>query len=274
MDGSPQFLALNREASLALEATRSGLEAISTAHSSRPGAYLKAFFDLSTAIERIGKLAVVIDHALQNDGAFPNDETLRRVGHDVVELNGAMQAIRERYPADNDLKTYPEDEIVPIMLTCLSDFAKGARYYNLDFLVGGRGAGRALGDPVAVWRERVAAPILAKHYPKARRSKDEAMAEALGERLEPYSFVRGWDESGALVSDMTTRLTNAQAAKYLQRWTPFYLCRLFRYYTMLLKDLSYASLDRRVPFVPWMGDHFGRFVNDDSFFKQNKVWRY
>ncbi len=274
MDGSLEFQALNREASLALEATRVGLEAISKAHSSRQGLYLQGFFNLATAIERIGKIAIIVDHALENNGQFPQDKTLRAVGHDVLDLTKNMQTMRLRYADSDAFGAFPDDDFVPAMLEILSDFATGARYYNLDSLVQGVGLKRSLGNPVAVWQQRVSLPILEKHYTGIRRERGDGLAAIIGERMAPFSMVRGWDESGNHISDVTAMLTGSQAARHIQRWTPFYLCRLFRFYTMLLKSLSYASLEKQVPFIPWMGDHFGRFVNDDAFFKKYKVWRY
>lgn len=274
MDGSPEFQALNREASLALEATCVGLEAISKAHSSRQGLYLQGFFNLATAIERIGKIAIIVDHVLENGGEFPQDKVLRTIGHDVLDLTKNMRVMRSRYADDDAFGAFPNDDFVPAMLEILSNFATGARYYNLDLLVGGAGLERSLGNPVAIWQKRVSLPILEKHYIGARRERDDALAAVVGARMAPFSMVRGWDESGNQINDVTAMLMGSQAAKHVQKWTPFYLCRLFRFYTMLLKSLSYASLEKQVPFIPWMGDHFGRFVNDDAFFKKYKVWRY
>jgi hypothetical protein len=72
----PRFIAFNREAELAKRLTCSGLTARRKATPSAPGIYYDAFFGLSIGLERLAKLAWLIDECIRRNGTFPTDKEL------------------------------------------------------------------------------------------------------------------------------------------------------------------------------------------------------
>jgi hypothetical protein len=64
-----KFIALNREAELAKRLTCSGLSALRKATPARPGVYYEAFFGISIGLERLAKLAWLIDECITRSGA-------------------------------------------------------------------------------------------------------------------------------------------------------------------------------------------------------------
>ena len=66
------FNALNKEAQFTREMLGSGATQIGKANYATKGVYFQAFTSLSTGLERIGKLCLMIDHSIDHNGRFPN----------------------------------------------------------------------------------------------------------------------------------------------------------------------------------------------------------
>ena len=159
----PTFIAFNREAELAKRLACSGLTALRKATPSRPGIYYDAFFGRSNALERFAKLAWLIDECTQRNGAFPTDQDLRTVGHDIEALVKKATLIASKR---GQSQPFPSDNITDHIIKFLSAFAERTRYYNIDFFVGGKSKG--MGDPIKTWHAKVGAAILATPEMKAK----------------------------------------------------------------------------------------------------------
>jgi hypothetical protein len=267
---SPEFRALNREASLAAHLVSAGVTTLNKANSGRTGLYAQAFFELSIGLERVAKLAILLDHMIDHDGTFPTDQELRTRGHDVDGLVLEMKKLRTKYPTTDTLAQYPTGDIETAIVKFLSTFAKSTRYYNLDYLVGGRA--KAIGDPISTWWATVGKPILEKHYKGKRRGRDEARAMVLGALLDPVSMVQFTHEEGAPIADAHSMLVHSDQTGVVQKWAPLYVLRIIRFSTVLVSDLSDEAGYKRRLNVPDMGDHFRIFYNEDSYLKTRKTW--
>jgi hypothetical protein len=73
-----EFEALIKEAQFTKEMLASGATEIRRANYASRGVYFQAFTSLSTGIERIGKLCLMLDHALENSGRFPDLAYMQR----------------------------------------------------------------------------------------------------------------------------------------------------------------------------------------------------
>jgi hypothetical protein len=146
----PRFIAFKAELAKCL--TCSGLTALRKAPPTRPGIYYDAFFGLSIGLERLAKLAWLIDECIRRNGAFRTDKNLKSVGHDIQTLVKRAQLIQSSQFAYLPL---PSDSITDHIITFLSEFAKHTRYYNIDFFVGGKS--RGMGDPIKTWHAKVGA---------------------------------------------------------------------------------------------------------------------
>ncbi|HXJ01399.1 MAG TPA: hypothetical protein VNH44_09250 [Micropepsaceae bacterium] len=267
---SPQFLALNREASLAVHMVCSGATTLRRADAATTGLYAQAFFDLSIGLERMAKLIFILDFCYQNNGRFPKDADLRKHGHDLAGLVVLTKTIRQRYKETDEFRKYPADEIVSEVVACLSEFAKATRYYNLDYLVGGKSVNAR--DPIGLWFERVGSAVLERHYKLSQRRKDSAVAAELGSVLDRASHIRFTAEDGSPISDAKSMFAHSARTAVVQKWGQFYAIQLVRYLAVLLMDLSHEAYKRRFDFVPDMSDHFRVFYNHDSYIKTRKTW--
>ncbi|WP_221887388.1 hypothetical protein [Xanthomonas cerealis] len=129
---SKQFSLLLQEAHLAKNSILSGFDLLLKAEfdADKDGYFYSAFFHLSIGIERILKLAVVVDHMIRNDLKAPTKRQLRAYGHDIESLLGICDALRATYRplAKQEKKLEVDEEIMGF----LSRFAVSTRYFNLD----------------------------------------------------------------------------------------------------------------------------------------------
>lgn len=264
---SPQFQALNREAGIAASAIAHGITSISKANYAAKDYYLAAFFNLSIAIERLGKLSFVLDHLLTNN-AYPTDAQLRVLGHRLVDLVAVVEEIRVRRGLKRAVPL-PTDPIRLGIVAVLSDFATATRYYNLDLLVGGRAA--RMQEPIAAWHARVGVPILVAHYSNRQRGKDETQAQVMGALLGDVTYVLHTAEDGSMITSFTAASTASGQIKTLQRYGRMYSLGIIRFLSLAMTELGHqAQLAGHE--VPSFSDSFGMFGNDDAYFLRRKTW--
>jgi hypothetical protein len=128
---SAQWIAFCREAAIAGQSISAGLTALRKANYAATDLYSHSFFSLSVGLERLLKLIYLIDHAIENDGAYPTENNLRnRFGHDIEKLFDYARLFSNRLV--NNCKAFDLDHIgleVDI-IKFLSRFSKSTRYYN------------------------------------------------------------------------------------------------------------------------------------------------
>jgi hypothetical protein len=95
----PAWHALGREAQLAGTQLASGITILGKANHAQKGLYTQALFALSIGFERLGKLILVTEYAIENKGSWLTDEQLRKKGHDIAGLVGACEPIAKKYVA-------------------------------------------------------------------------------------------------------------------------------------------------------------------------------
>jgi hypothetical protein len=263
---TPEFEALSREAGIAASAISEGVSGISNATYAEKGYYHFAFFNLSIAIERLGKLAFILDHLLGN-GRYPTDAELRTLGHKLDDLIEKVREIRLRRSLSTE--DCPTDDITRGIVETLTEFATATRYYNLDYLVGGRSV--AMMEPLRAWDARVGKPILALHYKPRRRALDEEQARLVGALMDQISMVRHTAEDGTPITSWTAGAMETAKIGVLQKYSRMYCLRLIRFLAVNLMELQYEAMSQRHE-IPHFGDFFGIFRNDDRYFLNRKTW--
>lgn len=145
---SRKFSLLQQEGHLAAGALLSGFDALLKANleGASIGKFYTAFFQLSIGIERISKLAIVVDHMMEHNGNAPSDSQMKAFGHKIGDAYKACIAIhnkRARVKANLPMPGSIEDQ----MLLFLQDYANNFRYYNLKEL----SVRSAAESPLARW---------------------------------------------------------------------------------------------------------------------------
>jgi hypothetical protein len=118
------------------------------------------FFALSIGFERLAKLILVADYAVENNGAWLTDQALKSIGHDISALLDACELISKKHQSDENWSERPNDPVHEAIVKTLSEFARLTRYYNLASLSGTNAGSR---EPIQAWWNDVGMPILDRH---------------------------------------------------------------------------------------------------------------
>jgi hypothetical protein len=260
----PRFIAFNREAELAKRC--SGLTALRKATPSAPGIYYDAFFGLSIGLERLAKLAWLIDECIRRNGTFPTDKDLKNAGHDIEKLIKKAQVIQRMQPA---YSSCPSDSITNQIIEFLSEFAEGTRYYNIDFFVGGKSKG--IGDPIKNWRAKIGAAILALPEIKAKSQRWQAQAQQVGRLMSP-AVVFKTAADGTMLSTVAEAFISDAGTREIIKQAQWKLLSVVHYLSLLIINLADAAHTAGHAFVPYMREHFGFFCGDDAILRRYKTW--
>jgi hypothetical protein len=261
-------LPLISEAGLAAEAIAFGATVLGRANYAHQGYYAQAFFSLSVGLERSGKLALLLDYALDNQGAFPSGQVLRSYGHNLKKLLARSEAIAQKRGIDAQL---PASAIHDGILSTLTDFATNVtRYYNLEYIAG-EPAATSRDSPIASWYKNVTTPVLAKHYGHQRRIRVEERARAIEAMTGSITLVRFHSEKGELINSVYDGSRRTGERNAAIPWERMYVLQFGRFVGRVLGDLGHLT-QGTLPDVPYMSDFFRIFNNSDSYFRSRKVW--
>src|SRR6266571_4883533 len=76
----------------------SGATQIRSANYASKGGYFQAFTSLSTGLERIGKLCLMLDHYIDHDRQFPDSTYVKNhIGHNIAVIYEQSKAIVSKY---------------------------------------------------------------------------------------------------------------------------------------------------------------------------------
>ena len=81
------FHVISDEAKFTKDMLASGITQLGKANYGQKGIYFQAFTSLTTGLERIGKLCLILDYYISNNGKFLEDRYVRKeIGHDLELL--------------------------------------------------------------------------------------------------------------------------------------------------------------------------------------------
>lgn len=271
MMNNPTRIALSREAAIAAEHLGAGATIIGKSNYAQHANYGQAFFSISTGIERGAKLALAVNHALSNQGRFPDPKTLRAYGHNLTDLLNAMNVLAEKLGLPSS-RRLPSNEISSGIVKVLTEFASNiTRYYNLDFVTGNVHS-RAEGDPLESWFKFVTTPIIEKHLTEKRKNKIEKNARLTFGALEPHSVVSFTSETGQHLNTAYSASLQTGLTEFANPYARMYVLQFARFYSHIMTELTYISYTEKIDFIPHLSDFFGIFNNKDSYFKNRKTW--
>lgn len=263
--------ALIREAAIAAEHLGAGATIIGKANYAQHAHYGQAFFSLSTGIERGAKLALAVNHALNNAGNFPTPNILRSFGHNLADLLAAVDSLAEHIGLPSS-ERMPNSEIHNGIVSVLTEFASNVtRYYNLDFVMGNVHR-NAQGDPIGSWYELVTLPILRKHLTAKRKEKIERNAKQVSLLMEPITLVSHTSETGEHLSSVYEASVRTGLTEFSNPFERMYVLQFARFYAYVMSALTYAAYKERMEFIPHLSEFFAIYNNDDSYLKSRKTW--
>ena len=265
-----QWRAVQREAQLAAEQAAHGVTVLGRANHAQTGLYTQAFFGLSIGLERMGKLIFLADHAIRSDGAFPTDHDLRKIGHDLDSLLTTCETIGTGLSQNQDYMARPSDAIHRGIEDVLSLFATKLRYYNLNHLAG---PVQGQQDPVALWWEKVATPIIERHYSQRQRENEEAGAVAIENILGEISTVIHSTEAGESIRDVHTFFARGRATRVVQKYSRLYTLQIVRWLASIMFELSHhGAYEQRIQALLGLHEPFTIFLNEDRYLRDRRTW--
>jgi hypothetical protein len=131
------FFLMQKEGYITSSCIRTAFNELLAAQINQKGCFYIAFFQLAIGIERTEKLAIILDHMIENELKPPGSNVIKSFSHDLVKLHDEAKRIAQRRPATQGISF----ELAPLhrrMFGFLAEFANGARYANLDALASGK----------------------------------------------------------------------------------------------------------------------------------------
>ena len=268
---SETFKALNKEAQFTKEILGSGATQIRRANYASKGIYFQAFTSLSTGLERIGKLCLMLDHYIDHAGKFPDSSYMKDViCHNISSIyEKSLSVISKRSISMRFLQDL-NDPIHQGIVSVLSEFAQGDRYSNIDLLVGGK----RQSDPIASWFERVDKPLFETLVTERKKQIIRRNAKAASDSLGPHAMVWHTSETGSDITEIEeeSRMTGVYQA--VAPYRQLYVLQIIRYWVELLGSLQYLAMKVQAQRedIPFFTEVFGAFFNNDSYIKTRKTW--
>lgn len=266
---TPTLNALLREAQFTKEMLGTGATQIRMANYATKGIYFQAFTSLSTGLERIGKLCLMLDHFIETGGTFPTlREMKQQIGHKLDLLYTRSQEVIQKRSIElrftKDLSAPVHQAIVRV----LHDFAEGDRYSNIDVLLGGCSST----DPIARWFNEVDMPLYSTRVPQRKKDEIERNARMGAQLMGAFSSVLHTSETGDEITDFEEGSKRTGVWEAVAPHRQLAVLQVIRYWTELIGWLERSAQALPGEDIPFFGEVFAMFYNDDAYLKTRKTW--
>jgi hypothetical protein len=187
MQTAPPYFLLEQEGWITSSTVAAGLTAIRNANLNDKGRYYTGFFQMCIGIERLAKLALILDYLVDHSLNPPGASAVRSFGHDLITLFSKVEAIanRRNYSFAANFTLSP---IQVSMLKFLADFAKGSRYANLDSLA----SGVHQVEPLHGWHQ-ILQESLATQVPKSKSWMIENQSAFIASKMRECAVIMAHD---------------------------------------------------------------------------------
>ena len=269
----PQWHSLQREAQLVKQLIGSGVTALGRAnYADKTGEYYTAFFGLSIGIERLAKLILVTDYAIENTGNMPDEKFVRKHGHKLIKL----LAMVDKLSIEHNIRLQfarPSTSVSGAIVNCLDAFADASQGRYANFAALGNPNLREE-EPIKKWWGEVAALILTQHYfGKRAQLRIEENADIVHNLTSPISVVLYFDEQGSTLQDIRSASIRTGQTEIVQRFGRFYALTIVRWMANVFSELSRsACYNHQMDNFFGLWEHFYTYLVDDSFLKTRKIW--
>lgn len=263
------FHALADEATFTKEMLASGVTQIGKANYAQKGIYFQAFTSLATGLERIGKLCLMLDYYIKNNGQFPDRTVLKnQIGHNLQLLYLKSKDIVAQSSINFQFLSNLDDPIHQEILKILSDFAKGDRYSNIDFLV----TQTRDSDPIFEWYEKVDKTLYNLRVSAAKKKKIESNAQFIHQVMSPMTMVQYSSESRNEITTVGNASFQTGMNKAICKYRQLYILQIIRYWTELLYSLQHSAMGINNEDIPYFSEIFAIFYNHDDYFLTRKTY--
>ncbi|NQD37739.1 hypothetical protein HPT27_11945 [Permianibacter sp. IMCC34836] len=260
------FIALLKEAQFTKELLGAGATEIRRANYTRKGLYFQSFTSLSTGLERIGKLCLMLDYYIDTRGCFPDFKYLKNeIGHNLTLLQEKAADVIARRKLNIETPSTPVHQAI---ISLLSDFAEGDRYSNINFLVGSN----RQSDPIAAWFTQVDLPLFKSRITANKKQKIADNARAVSQLIGPFAQVLYTSETGSEITDVEEASNSTGIFEAVAPYRQLHVLQIIRFWSELLRELQHLSQSIGKDDIPFLCELFAAFRNDDAYMKTRKTW--
>lgn len=251
----PEWAALAREATLVSQLIGSGVTALGRASfDARFGEYYTSFFGLSIGIERLAKLILIADYAMEHGGVLPAQTVVRRFGHRLTELIEKAHNIAAKHGIRLQFSK-PDDPICWAIIDCLDAFADASRGRYANFEQIGNPAFDPNNEPVKRWWTKVVEPILERHR---------------GGAVEGSLHTK---EQGEMLTDPAHACEFTEQAARAQQYGRFYTLSVVRWLSGIFDKLvDEAALGKKMSVLYGHNVSLATYRVPDELLLTRKLW--
>jgi hypothetical protein len=270
----PEWHALRREAILVSQLIGSGVTALGRAsYADRLGEYYTAFFGLSIGIERLAKLILVADYAMEHGGNLPDQAVVKRFGHHLRALSESADQAANQHALTLEFPK-PTDPICWAAVECLDAFADASRGRYANFEAIGNTNFDPSNEPVNRWWTKVVEPILDNHYRgKSAEAGVRERAAVINAMIGSSSLVLNVNEEGVMMTDIATSSERTGQTVWAQKYGRFYTLSIVRWLSDIFDQLVHeGAYGRKIDALSGHNEFFKTYRASDSFLLTRKLW--
>lgn len=266
-----QKQAIGRESALCCNLIGIGVTNLGRADYTNMGHYYTAFFCLTVGLERMAKLALVADYAIEKR-AMPSPSYLKNYGHELDVLFEKCRDLIEKYRFALTYP-YPNNQICEKIIKCLDNFAAASkgRYANFTELYN---TTLYEWEPVRQWWNEVAKLIVKKHFYDTRKEKvDKDFARKSEQSMTPATVCLS-TEDGTKLYDIGSAVYRKKQAETIQRYGRFYTLNIVRWLAEFLCNIAKIAANEHQIKAFWGLEEYyqGNYILPDAFLKRRKTW--
>lgn len=264
-----QWIAISTECSYIEDLLESGVTDIRNANYSRRGLYFQSFTNLSLGLERIGKVCLMIDYALDNNGNFPDQTFLKKnIGHDLLKLYIESKNIKTKRNFNFSFLQDLDQNFHQSILEILNDFAKGDRYHNFDLLLDITNKT----NPISLWRSKIDKIIWDQKITRKRKNTIINNAQSMDKLVEAMSSVMFTNDDGNEIKDVFTGSFETGFFNAVAPYRQLFILQIIRYWHELISKLNMYNFHNNKLSIPFLSDYLRSFYNSDKYFLGRKRW--
>lgn len=168
----------------------------------------------------------------------------------------------------------PANPICTAVINCLdafSDASKG-RYANFEAI--GNPTFNPADEPVSKWWTEIVEPILDKHY-RGKKAELEVKQRAaiIDTMIGKASIVLFADETGSMMSDVSTASERTGQTKLAQKYGRFYTLSVVRWLSYIFSELVHEATYRKgIDSLFGHYEFFTTYTVGDNFLLKRKAW--
>jgi len=264
------FSAFLEEAQFTKEILAIGVTQLYKANYAAKGIYYQSFTCLSTGIERLEKLCLILDYYIQNQGTLPSEKYIRDYGHKIPDLYHACRDIANRQKIAFHFRYKMDENIHRAIIDLLGSFAESSgRYANINILLGKE---QNSNDCIEQWFHNVDIPLYNKHISSKKKASIEYRASVIGNVLNQIAVTRFTTEDNTELTNAVEGSIRTGIWEAVAPYRQLYMLQIIRYLTEILIGLGYKAMAIQSADIPYFGEVFGLFYNDNSYFRSRKTW--